>query len=381
VGLVPIVVFLYDSESVQYDLYQTGQAAEPGDTYPSIPGDGLLIHWLEECTEPICDWAAQSPFLLQDLHAAERRVLESLGRVLFLPLRSWSLCAVTGRELGGWVAIGSRPSGPSYSPNDLGVLTALVGQAALAIEIVRLHQAVKKADDSESEFVDFVAHELKQPMTAIQGYAKMLAMGIGGEPTDTQRQFAQVIDANADRMGRLIQNLLEVSRLEAGRITLQLTPNEMNEIVDEAVAAVRAEIEARQQILTVGVPEDLPPVMGDRERLLQILANLISNAYKYTPQGGSIQITAEELTGPEEGARHLEVRVSDSGIGLSDYELTRVGEKFFRAKHELVRTQPGSGLGIYIVRQLIALHGSQLVIRSEPDIGSTFRFALPIASE
>ena len=103
-----------------------------------------------------------------------------------------------------------------------------------------LHDAVREAEEGKSEFIDFVAHELKQPMTSIQGYARMLTMGIGGELTDTQRQFAQVISANAERMGRLINNLLEVSRLEAGRITLHLAPTELGELVEEAIDAVRA---------------------------------------------------------------------------------------------------------------------------------------------
>jgi signal transduction histidine kinase len=240
---------------------------------------------------------------------------------------------------------------------------------------------VREAEEGRSEFIDFVAHELKQPMTAIQGYAKMLALGIGGEPSDTQRQFAQVISANAERMGRLINNLLEVSRLEAGRIVLQLAPVDMKEIVGEAVAAARAEIEARHHSLAIDIPQDLPPAMGDRDRLVQILSNLISNAYKYTPDGGSLRITAEWLPGPGVPAEHLRIGVSDSGIGMSRREVAQVGEKFFRGSHELVRTQPGSGLGISIVEQLITLHGGQLGIESEPDRGSTFRFTLPAARE
>jgi signal transduction histidine kinase len=379
-GLTPVVVFLYDPDSGQYILHHASKAIGTGKAPHSIPGDGALVRWLAECIDPICVWADQNRFSDQDLYPGERQVLESLGLALFLPVKSWSLKVTQGQELGGWVAVGPRPSGPSYSPNDLAVLAALVSQAALAIENVLLHQAVEEAGESSWQFMDFVAHELKQPMTAIQGYAKMLVMGIGGELADTQRQFAQVINANADRMGRLINNLLEASRLEAGRITLQLAPLDVRELIEEAIAAARSEIETRQQTLAVEIPPGLPPVMGDRDRLLQILSNLISNAYKYTPEGGSIRITAETLSGPEVPARYLAVSISDSGIGLSDHELSQVGERFFRAEQELVRAQPGSGLGVYIVRQLITLHGGHLTIRSEPDEGSTFRFTLPIAS-
>ena len=147
------------------------------------------------------------------------------------------------------------------------------------------------------------------------------------------------------------------------------------------VVATRAEIEARHHTLAIELPIDLPPALADRDRLLQILSNLISNAYKYTPEGGNIRIAAERLAGPEAPAEYLLMSISDSGIGMSSQELAHVGEKFFRASHDLVRAQPGSGLGVSIVQQLIALHGGQLTIKSEPDQGSTFSFTLPTAGK
>jgi signal transduction histidine kinase len=380
-GPAPVMVYLYDSDSGHYELHQASQGVESEDALLSIPCDGTLVRWLERCPDLIGAWPNQGQGPAQDLHSGEQKLLERLGQALFLPLRSWSLSAATGRELCGWVAVGSRSSGQPYTPADWDVLTAVVSQAALGLENVRLHRAVREAEEGRSEFIDFVAHELKQPMTAIQGYAKMLTLGIGGEPTDTQRQFAEVISANAERMGRLVNNLLEVSRLEAGRITLTLAPTDLGEILGEAIAAARAEIEARHHTLVVDIPADLPPALTDRDRLLQILSNLISNAYKYTPEGGHLQITAEPLAEPGEPAAQLLISMSDSGIGMSGPEVARAGEKFFRASHELVRTQPGSGLGISIVQQLITLHGGQLTVQSEPDRGSTFRFTLPTANE
>lgn len=378
-GPAPAVVFMYDPDSDQYTPCAASQAAGRGEGQPSIPCNGALVAWLEACTEPICAWPDQSGLAARDFHPAERQAMDWLDPALFCPLRSWSEGANTKRELGGWIAIGPRPSGQPYSPDDLSILASLVSQAALVIENARLRQAVKEAEEGRSEFIDFVAHELKQPMTAIQGYAKMLTLGIGGELTDTQRQFARVIGSNAERMGRLVNNLLEVSRLEAGRISLHLAAIEAGEIVGEAIAATQAEVEARYHALAVEIPADLPPVLADRDRLLQILINLISNAYKYTPEGGRLRITVGRLGGPEAPAGSLRFSVSDSGIGMSDQELARVGEKFFRAEHELVRSQPGSGVGVSIVQQLIALHGGQLTVRSDPGKGSTFSFTLPIA--
>lgn len=234
-------------------------------------------------------------------------------------------------------------------------------------------------EQARLEFIDFVAHELKQPMTAMQGYAKMLLLDIGGELNDTQRQFVEVINSNADRMGKLVNDLLEISRLEAGRTKLELAPVELGQIVDETLANCLAEVEARQHTLEVESPENLPPVMGDRERLVQILTNLLSNAYLYTPKGGTIRVDVGWPEGPALPPDHLQVSVSDTGIGISPHDLGRLEEKFFRADHELVHEQPGNGLGVPISRHLVELHGGKFMVESEPGKGSTFRFTMPIA--
>jgi signal transduction histidine kinase len=229
------------------------------------------------------------------------------------------------------------------------------------------------------DFIDLVAHELRQPMTSIQGYAKMLALGIGGELNDTQKQFVQVISSNAERMGKLVNDLLEISRLEAGRTRPELAPLQVQPIVDEAIGLVHADVEARHHVLEVDIPAGLPPVLGDRERLVLILTNLLGNACRYTPDGGTIRIIASAPPSPQAQPEYVLIAVSDTGIGLSTQDLARVGEKFFRADHDLVRGQPGIGLGLAIARRLIELHGGELTVESEPDKGSTFSFTIPVA--
>jgi signal transduction histidine kinase len=242
-------------------------------------------------------------------------------------------------------------------------------------------QVVDQINRAKLEFMDFVAHELKQPMTSIQGYAKMLSMGIGGELSDTHKQFVEVINSNVDRMGRLVNDLLEISRLEAGRTKLNLAQVQLREVVNETIANARSEIEARHHTLQVVVPDDLPPVLGDRERLVQILTNLLSNASRYTPDGGTIRIAAIGHEYPELPPGHLCVDVSDTGIGMSPQELIRLEGNFFRADHDLVRQQPGTGLGVSIARNLVELHGGEFMIESELGKGSAFRFTVPIASK
>jgi len=249
----------------------------------------------------------------------------------------------------------------------------------LETENLRLREELRRAEGATAEFVDFVSHELKQPMTAMQGYSKMLIMGIGGELTPTQRQFVDVIDANVERMGKLVNDLLEVCRLEAGRTRLNLGPVNVGELLYETVVDNRAELEARHHTVEIDVADDLPLVTGDRQRLLEVLAHLVRNACRYTPGGGHIRLVAEGQGDDGCTDGHVCVAVVDTGIGLSPEDLPRVGEKFFRADHELVQQEPGNGLGLAISRHLIALHGGELYVESEPGQGSTFGFTLPTA--
>ncbi|NLF11927.1 MAG: hypothetical protein GX597_09065 [Anaerolineaceae bacterium] len=250
---------------------------------------------------------------------------------------------------------------------------------SLETENLRLREELRRAEAAAGEFVDFVSHELKQPMTAMQGYSKMLIMGIGGELTPTQRQFVDVIDANVERMGKLVNDLLEICRLEAGRTQLNLAPVNVQKLLYAAVVDNRAELEARHHTVEIDVAEDLPLAMGDRQRLMEVLGHLVRNACRYTPEGGHVRLVAGGQGGGACTDGHVAVEVVDTGIGLSPEDLPRVGEKFFRADHELVQQQPGNGLGLAISRHLVALHGGEFYVESEPGQGSTFGFTLPTA--
>jgi signal transduction histidine kinase len=265
-----------------------------------------------------------------------------------------------------------------FSPTEIRLCQTLASQVAAALENARLYQDVKEADQAKTEFIDFVAHELKQPMTAMQGYAKLLTMGIGGELSGTQKEFVRVINSNVDRMSKLVNDLLEISRLEAGRIKLTVAPVDLREVVDETITNTRIEIEARHHRLELHIGQDLPPVLGDHKRLVQILTNLVSNAYQYTPDGGTIKIAAKGWDDAEAPQGHLLVSVSDTGIGMSPKDLANLEEQFFRADHDLVLAQPGTGLGVSITRSLVELHGGEFIVESEPGRGSTFRFTVPI---
>lgn len=256
-------------------------------------------------------------------------------------------------------------------------LIRLADHAAIAIENARLFQQVQRANQAKTEFISFVAHELKQPMTALKGYTDFLIKGMGGPLTEMQQQFVQVIRRNIGRMDEMVAELLDISRIESGRIQLKMELVLPEEIVHEVMRAFEQVIAAKNQQLQVELAPDLPYVYGDRGRLIQILSNLVSNAYKYTPEGGTItlRLVTEQLN----GQTYVRWSVQDSGIGMTPDELERLFTKYFRSSNPAVRNVPGTGLGLAITRSLVELHGGQIHVASEVGKGSTFSFTIPVA--
>lgn len=257
----------------------------------------------------------------------------------------------------------------------------LVEHAAVAIENARLLQEVEQANRSKTEFISFVTHELKNPMTSIRGYTDLLRMGQMGPLTDTQAQFLATIRANADRMARLVSDLADVARIEAGQLRLEKAPVAVQDIVDETVQALRGQIEEKNQSLHVELPADLPPLYADHTRMVQVLTNLVSNASKYTPEGGAIWIGAQlETTTDADGSERTVIHhwVRDTGIGMTPDEMEKLFTKFFRSQRGK-EMAPGTGLGLIITRSLVEQHDGTIWAESEEGKGSVFHYMLPAA--
>lgn len=233
-----------------------------------------------------------------------------------------------------------------------------------------------EVDRLKSEFVATVSHELRTPMTSIKGYVEMLLMESVGDINDQQRKFLQTIKSNIDRLGGLVNDLLDISRIESGRVSLELEALDVLSTLEEMqqVFLRRSRLESKPMTIEVEADEGLPAVAADRERLRQILMNLVENSFNYTPPDGTIRLAAER--------QHEDVRilVEDTGIGIDPEEQERVFERFFRGEQALNLSVGGTGLGLSIVRQLVEMHGGQLELHSEgiPGEGTTFAFTLPI---
>jgi signal transduction histidine kinase len=244
----------------------------------------------------------------------------------------------------------------------------------IAADLQGAKESAEAANAAKTEFVSLVSHELQTPLTYVKGYTDLLRDGSAGPVTETQAEYLTVIQANADRMARLIADLAEVSFIEAGRLRLELAPLSINEVVAEVALSTRGQIEAKEQTLLVNTPDDLPLVCGDRSRLIQVLTNLVNNAHKYTPAGGHITLSAEKSEG-----EFVLVTVRDTGLGIKPEEQNKVFYKFFRSSDPETRRAPGTGLGLNIARNLIELHGGRIWLESQYRQGTAFHFTIPIA--
>lgn len=253
-------------------------------------------------------------------------------------------------------------------------IQAVVPDANISGVVAVLRDFTKEAeiDRMKSDFVSIAAHELRTPLTAIISYLDVLEIGLGGELNEKQLQMVGVVRRNSDRLNEMVADLLDLSRIEAGHIELRLEAFAIEKIISTAVVDLQKQFTDRELTLAVDVSPKLPPVWADHHRTTQILFNLLSNAYKYTPRGGATL-----------RARHIDnmvqIDIVDTGIGMSPEELEKLFSRFFRSDSQSVRDQPGTGLGLSITQSLIELQGGRIWVESEIDKGTTFSFTLPIA--
>lgn len=243
------------------------------------------------------------------------------------------------------------------------------------VSVFRDITAEVEVDRMKSEFISNVSHELRTPMTSIKGYADLLLMGAAGTVGEQQEQFLKTIKANADRLSVLVNDLLNISKLDTGSSRIQSERVELRLLLDRIVrnAEMRALRDGKAMRFALDVPADLPQITADSDKLTQIFTNLVDNAYNYTYAGGSISLRASLQDDK------VLVAVSDTGIGIPDDFKDRVWGRFERnEEHALVMEAAGTGLGLAIVKTLVELHNGQVWFDSELGKGSTFYVALPI---
>jgi signal transduction histidine kinase len=234
-----------------------------------------------------------------------------------------------------------------------------------------LNRQIQEVNQRKTDLVTLVSHELLTPLTSMMGYIELLLEGQSGPLADRQREWLGIIGDNASRLVTLIDDLLDIARIEAGRIEMKRTPLALVPLIQEVACALRPQLEGKGQWLTLELAEALPAVVGDADRVRQILTNLLSNALKYTPPEGRITITACGDAGC------VRIAVQDTGIGLAPEDQAQLFTPFFRAQNDATQGVGGTGLGLAITRALVELHGGTIMVTSVPGQGSTFSFTLP----
>jgi len=270
----------------------------------------------------------------------------------------------------------------SDSQTNLAFLNQLSDSAAIAISNAQLYDAIQRANLAKSEFVSFVAHELKNPMTSIKGYSELLAAGSVGQITEMQANFLNTIRSNVERMSALVSDLNDNAKIEAGRLRLEYKPVDIPEVVDEVIRSTKRQVEDKRQSVEVQIPSHLPLVWADRLRVGQVLTNLISNAHKYSPEGGKILVGAESTVNqwdPAGAKQVVHLWVKDNGIGISVEDQAKIFQRFFRSDDSKAREAPGTGLGLNITKSLVEMQGGRIWFDSEFRKGTTFHFTVPIA--
>ena len=241
-------------------------------------------------------------------------------------------------------------------------------------ELQAINRKQNEIDRIKSDFVSVVSHELRTPLTSIKAFAEMMLMK-PDMPAETRDRLLQIIDKESDRLSRLINDVLDLTKIESGKLSWRIEQLSIQDIIETSVSGIRSLVDNKGLAVTIRIPDPLPLIFGDRDRLIQVLNNLLSNAIKFTRQGGSIEVSAHSEERPQP---HVAISVSDTGMGIRSEDLERIFEKFHRSSDMLAENTEGAGLGLTISRQIVEFHGGAIQAESKLGKGSTFTVTLPL---
>ncbi|MBC8172239.1 MAG: GAF domain-containing protein, partial [Anaerolineae bacterium] len=297
-----------------------------------------------------------------------------------------TLPMLSGGELNAILILETNKE-PRFNLLDLTFVQRIAEHASISVANALLLQQLQFAAETKSEFVGFAAHELKNPLSPVIGYADILKSEMAGPLTDMQKNFVSIIRTNADRLQTIIDDLRDVAALDANKLAMSIQPMNFHKAVEDTMITFQQRLEEKQQRINNLVATDLPLVMGDHKRLVQVMTNLVSNAHKYSEEGTEITISAEinrnfrtrqgQMLGPM-----LHVRIKDQGIGMDEKDLARIfQEDYFRSENDKAQAQKGTGLGMMITQRFIESHGGRIWVESQINSGSTFHFVVPLVVE
>jgi signal transduction histidine kinase len=283
-----------------------------------------------------------------------------------------------GGDVIGCIFVG-RGVVQAFTDKQIALLKTFADQAVIAIENVRLFHEIQEktrqleaANRHKDEFLASMSHELRTPLNAVIGFSEVLLERMFGELNDKQEEYLGDILASGRHLLSLINDILDLAKIEAGRMELDLEDFDLAQAIDNAVVLVRERATRKGLVLETALAPALGAVRADQRKIKQVLLNLLSNAVKFTPEGGRVEVRAERADD------HVEVSVSDTGIGIAVEDQETVFEEFRQVGTDYAKKHEGTGLGLTLSRKFVELHGGRIAVKSRLGDGSTFTFTLPV---
>ena len=363
---------LLEAEGRHFAVALEEAAIEQAPKASPVRGNSRLLEWLRQTDDVLVkDELKLNPRLVDFFEGAEDE-LEELHASLVVALK-------TENKMIGILLLGEKLSGEIFDDRELQVLRLLASQAAISLENARLYEELGESNAQllqasrlKSQFLAGVSHELRTPLNSIIGFSKVLLNRIDGDLNERQEKYVRSVHTSSQHLLGLINSILDISSIEAGRLALDQAEFELAALIDECVEVSLPLARGKPIKLDKSVAFDLPTMSGDRAKIRQVLLNLLSNAIKFTP-GGRVSV------GVKLGGDGIHVAVSDTGVGIRKEDLGRLFEPFERLENPVSRDVGGTGLGLAISKKFVELHGGKMWAESRENTGSTFHFTLPCA--
>ncbi|MFC1849206.1 sensor histidine kinase [candidate division CSSED10-310 bacterium] len=295
---------------------------------------------------------------------------------------------IIDNEVIGGILIGEKISGESFNKDNLNLLSVIASNCALNVRNAKLFQEnlekeriqreneeLKRLDKKKSEFVNMVAHELRTPLTSISGFSELMVKKAESKPRETLKKYSAIIFQESDRLRRIINDLLDLSRIRSGKVEMEMELSDFNRVMEIALTNIRITADKKNITITENIPASIDTFFFDKDKMTQVMLNLLSNAVKYTMEDGKVSVNVNLQDG------NLKCVVTDTGVGIPQSDLNKVFEEFHRVNNEMSKTQRGTGLGLPITKSIIEAHEGEIWVESEEGVGSSFLFSIPMPKE
>jgi signal transduction histidine kinase len=373
IPLAHCALLIYDRDTNTYVPFRSESATEvdPRSLNP-IRADSPIVQWCKREGTVLVKEEVNLNRRIAEYFAAAETELEEVKASLIVPLR-------IENNLIGILLLGEKLSGEIFDNQELEVLSVLANQAAISLGNASLYEELgstnarlMEANQLKSQFLASMSHELRTPLNSIIGFSKVLLNRLDGDLTERQEAYIRSVHSSGTHLLRLINSILDFSRIEAGKMDVHPEDLDLHDLVAECIDTSVPLVRGKPLKIEKDVPLDLPPLRADRTKTKQVLLNLLSNAVKFTATGRVlVRVQAEPDC--------VHVSVADTGIGIREHDLTRLFEPFSRLNNPLSREAGGTGLGLAISKKFIEMHGGKIWAESRENQGSTFHFTLPLA--